>query len=1083
MNARKLLFSLTVLLVWLVPASAQAAPAPAWKLTAVSLPTNLAPAEASGLTGPMYFPVATNVGAAPSSGPITLSAVLPTGITPISAGGAGNDPTADLPSCVIAAQTVTCTATDPLNPGYWTGMRVGVAISPTASGVLTAEFSVSGGGGVTDTTTVPTQISSTPMPFKVLSFDAPLTTEDGSAATLAGSHPERFTIDLTFPVERPDPATLSGTEHPREISAELPRGLLANPAATAVRCTEAELTSSACPRASQVGTVDIMSLTPGVQPVTSPLYNMVPPPGTPGSFGFDAVGVGIFVHLLGSVRSDGDYGLTGDAKDILARGVNPILSVRTQLWGDPSSSVHDAIRECATPGNCPVDPSEHTGLAFLTLPTECSGLSPVTRVKAKSWEKPELTKEASYELADLQGNPVEIDGCNQLDFEPTIEASPTTDLVDSPSGLDFHLHQPQDFDLESRSSAALKDALVTLPAGMVANPSQASGLAACSPAEVGLVSAVGEAPIRFNKNSVGCPDAAKLGKVVASTPLLEDPLPSDDEGLGALYLAEPFQNPFGSLLAIYLVLDDPKTGTVAKLAGEVVADPVTGQLSTRFEENPQLPLEDVDLDLTGGSRAPLRTPPTCTEHTVAGNFTPWSAPEAPDVPASDAFTPSATPSGAGCPATAAAAPHAPVLDAGTVSPQAGAYSPFVLKLSREDATQEIKGLETLLPAGLSAKLAGVPNCPEAAIAAARAREAPEQGAAELASPSCPAASQVGTVSVAAGAGPTPFHTQGRVYLAGPYKGAPLSAVIVTPAVAGPFDLGAVVVRAALYVDAKSARVRAVSDPLPTILEGIPLDLRTATVQMNRPQFTLNPTSCDPMSIEATATSVFGQAASLSDRFQVGGCGALPFRPKLDMKLLGGTRRGAHPRLRATLTAKPGEANIARASVTLPRTEFLDQGHIRTVCTRVQFAADQCPAGAVYGHVRAFTPLLDEPLEGPVYLRSSDNELPDAVGVLKGPASRPIQIEVSARIDSFRRGIRANFEAVPDAPVSKVVVTMQGGAKGLLINSANLCKVKRKARLATAKMDGQNGKAHDFRPVVKNDCGKRRKQGRAGKKRR
>jgi hypothetical protein len=1053
----------------LAPSQAPAAPAAGWKLTALTLPTNLIPGTKSSIFGPAYYPVATNIGTAPSSGEIVFNATLPAGVTPVDASGVASNPFRPAPTCEdpIVGQTVTCKTEAVVDPGNWVGIKVGVNVDPLATGTLSAEASVEGGGGNLVETTTETTITSTPAPFSFLYFDSSLTGEEGATTTLSGSHPERLTVDLAFPVQKVGTSSLSGTEPPREVIADLPRGVIINPTATPVRCTEAQLTSASCPLASQVGAVTIMTLAGGANPITTPLYNMIPPPGAPGSFGFDAVGVGIFVHLLGSVRSDGDYGLTGTVSDILARPPNPVLSAQTQLWGDPTSPVHDGIRECPTYGDCPLDPSERTDVAMLAMPTECSGEPLVSKVRARSWENPGVFKAAIHETADP------LDGCNQLEFKPSIEVEPTTNLVDSPSGLRFDLHQPQDFTLDGRSTAALKDALVTLPQGMVANPSQAAGLEACSPTEIGLATPLGQSAARFDKDPASCPDAAKLGKVVVSTPLLEDPLPGEG-GLGAVYLAEPFQNPFGSLLAIYIVIDDPETGTVAKLAGKVIPDPVSGQLSTRFEENPQLPLEDIELEFFEGPRAPLRTPPTCTSHTVAANFTPWSSPEAPDAPAADSFTPSAAPGGGACPTSAAAAPHAPVLGAGSLSPQAGAYSPFVLALGRDDGTQEIAGLETVLPPGLSAKLAGVSNCPEAAIAAAKAREAPNQGALEIASPSCPAASRVATVTVAAGAGPSPFYVQGSAYLAGPYKSAPLSLVVITPAVAGPFDLGAVVVRAALHVNPTNARVRAVSDPLPTILQGIPLDLRSATVSTNRPQFTLNPTSCDPMAVQARVTSVFGALASPSSHFQVGGCQALPFKPKLELRLLGGTRRGAHPKLRATLTAKPGEANIARTSVALPRSEFLDQSHIRTVCTRVQFAAEQCPAGAIYGHVRAFTPLLEEPLEGPIYLRSSDNELPDTVGVLRGPPSRPVQIEVAARIDSFKRGIRANFEAVPDAPITKVVVMMNGGRKGLLINSANLCGLKAAARRATVKMDGQNAKAHDFRPLLKNDCAKRRK---------
>jgi hypothetical protein len=312
---------------------------------------------------------------------------------------------------------------------------------------------------------------------------------------------------------------------------------------------------------------------------------------------------------------------------------------------------------------------------------------------------------------------------------------------------------------------------------------------------------------------------------------------------------------------------------------------------------------------------------------------------------------------------------------------------------------------------------------------------------------------------------------GKAYLAGPYKGAPFSLAIVTPALAGPFDLGNVVVRNALYVNPETVQITAKSDPIPTILQGIPLDVRDIRVNVDRPGFTLNPTNCEPMAITAQVTGASGAVANLSNRFQVGECAALGFKPKLKIQLHGGTRRAAYQRLTATVTAKPGEANIARAAVTLPHSEFLAQEHIRTVCTRVQFAADNCPKGSIYGKARAVTPLLDEPLEGPVYLRSSDNPLPDLVVALKGPESQPIEVELAGRTDSVHGGIRNTFDVVPDAPVSKFTLQLFGGKKSLIVNSRDLCQGPKQR--ATVRFSGHNGMVRDFRPVVKNDCGKKK----------
>jgi hypothetical protein len=400
-----------------------------------------------------------------------------------------------------------------------------------------------------------------------------------------------------------------------------------------------------------------------------------------------------------------------------------------------------------------------------------------------------------------------------------------------------------------------------------------------------------------------------------------------------------------------------------------------------------------------------------------------------------------------------------------------------LKLSRADGSQRLAGIEATLPPGLAAKFAGVGTCSEAQIAQAKAREKPNMGALEKASPSCPADSELGSVDVAAGAGPTPFHTQGTAYLAGPYKGAPLSMVIITPAVAGPFDLGAVVVRTALYVDPVSAQGKAVSDPLPQIIEGIPLDVRSIEVKLAREDFTLNPTSCDPMQVAASSLSALGQSTALSSPFQVGGCSSLPFKPKLSLKLKGGTKRTDHPKLIATLKAKPGEANVAKARVKLPPSAFLDQAHIRTVCTRVQFAASACPAGSIYGKAKVTTPIFDYPLAGNVYLRSSSHKLPDLVVDLRGPDYQPIAVELSGKTDSIKGALRNTFEAVPDAPFETARVELFGGKRGLVINSRNLCAHDYRAEV---QLDGQNGKVFDSKPLVRTDCakGRRRHRGHA-----
>jgi hypothetical protein len=1076
-----MLLALAALAAALLPAAAAQGAPPAkaaWLLTATALPSNFTPGvKGSIILGPEYLLHATNVGGAPTSGPVTLTDTLPSGLSVASA-----------PGCTAVSQTLTCTFPGPVGPGEDLEVKIAIDIDPLASGSLLNQAQIEGGGAAPVSVQTTTPVSSSPVPFDFLpGFALPLTEADGAAATLAGSHPYQLSADLGFPTEKA--IGLGGAGHLRDASIDFPPGEIINPAATPVLCTEAELTSEGfpgCPVASQVGTIDVITAgAASPEANTAQLYNMVPPPGQAASLAFDALGIGVFVHLTGGVRSDGDYGITGASADTLALTGHPVFGVRLQLWGDPSGESHDAIRgDCQDSSSlCPVARQKS---ALLTLPGECSGQPLISTAHADSWEQIGAFKSAAYQSSDLAGEPVSISGCNAVPFAPTISVAPTTNLTDSPSGLDVDLHQPQEpphtEPLGGRASAALKDATVTLPAGMSVNPSQADGLGVCTTQQIGFAPSAGE--IHFDKAPNTCPDAAKLGTLEVTTPLLAEyeedgtKLATDPETgapiprplHGSVYLAKPFDNPFGSLLALYLTVEDPQSGTVAKLAGEVIPDPVSGQLTTRFAENPQLPLEDIRLHLFPGARGPLITPPTCATHTTTSELVPWSSPEGLNANPQSSFDTAAAPGGGACPTTPAAAPNAPAFSAGTVSPQAGAYSPFVLKLSREDGSQRLTGIDTVLPPGLTGKLAGIAQCPEAQIAQAQARSHPNEGILERQGPSCPISSELGTVNVGAGAGPTPIHTQGHAYLAGPYKGAPLSLAIITPAIAGPFDLGAVVVRTALYVDPQSARIHAVSDPFPTILDGIPLDLRSVALRMDRPSFILNPTSCDRFAITGAATSALGQAAALSIPFQVGGCPALKFKPKLALKLSGPTKRSGNPALRAVLTMPSAGANVAKASVALPHSEFLDQSHIRTVCTRVQFAAAGgsgagCPPGSVYGKARAITPLLDAPLEGPVFLRSNpEHELPDLVAALHGQ----IEVELIGRIDSAKGGIRTTFEGVPDAPVTKFVLEMQGGKKGLLENSLNLCKSTNRA---TALFDGQNGKVFDFKPVVKNSCRK------------
>jgi hypothetical protein len=893
------------------------------------------------------------------------------------------------------------------------------------------------------------------------SLGASYTKIDGNAERQAGAHPDvtfTFRVPEGEPGENPNfPDKTFPIERPHQIFTDLPVGLIGNPS-VADKCSEGLLkiaqngNAAACPIDAQVGVAEVF----GTTGEKNPVYNIVVPTGKPAMFAFTVLGV--VVKLTPSVRAD-DYGIMIDSGTI-SQGIS-ILGAKVTLWGVPADPAHDAQRFAPQFGGLFYAPPAASTLphqSFLSIATSCPGTAETFSARLDGWKSIGQFDSASFS-SDFDGEPFVNTGCDQLEFETKIEARPTTNLADSPSGLDVKLTIPQNTDPDGYAAAHLKNASVTLPAGMTVNPSSANGLGACSPAGIGLTSPVGQAKAVFNGAPANCPNASKLGTVEINTPLIDHPLK------GTIYLGEQGNNPFSSLLSLYISVEDPKSGITIKLAGQPKPDPVTGQLSVDFQNNPQLPFQELKVNMFTGPRAALKTPMACGQFTTNTTMTPWTSPYGADKNPTDVFAITQGAGGGACLNNDSQAPNRPTFSAGTVDPAAGTYSPFVMRLARANGTAPIKAIDATLPKGLIGKLAGIPYCSDAALAAA----ATKPGKAEQAAPSCPALSRVGSVNVGAGAGSNPVHVAGSAYLAGPYKGAPLSLAIVTPAVAGPFDLGTVVVRNALHINPETTQIRAVSDPIPAILQGIPLDIRSIALNMDRPSFTLNPTSCDPTAVTGSATSLFGGAAALSDRFQVGGCAALGFRPKLALSLKGGTARSQFPALKATLTARPGDANIAKAVVSLPRSEFLAQEHIRTVCTRVQFAANACPPASVYGKATAWSPLLDQPLSGPVYLRSSSNKLPDLVADLNGQ----IRVALAGRIDSVNGGIRSSFELVPDAPVSKFVLEMQGGKKGLLVNSRNLCKSVNKADVS---LTGQNGKAADSTPVLSNSCKKKARKG-------
>jgi hypothetical protein len=878
------------------------------------------------------------------------------------------------------------------------------------------------------------------------SVGAAATNGDGTAVTQAGSHPFAYAVKFKF---RTNPAGQVEGGDPRDIIADLPPGLVGDPFAVP-RCTREQFEGSFanCPDETQVGVLHVNIPEAGFGATTVPVFNLVPSPGVAAQIG--ASGANLNVLQGATVRTGEGYGISIDSFNV----PNAISEAEEVIWGVPADPSHDGERSLNVISHGGSASSAAPRLPFLTLPTSC-GSSPEITISADSKLNPGVFTSQTAPFKDVGGNPAPLTGCDAVPFGPSISSTPTARGGEESSGLDFQLTLPNE-GLLNRTGVTESEpekTEVTLPAGVTVNPSAANGIAGCSEAQ--FAQATGEA-------GSGCPDAAKVGTLVAKTPLLEEAIE------GSVYLAQPHQNKFGSLLALYIVASVRDRGVLIKQAGQVQADPATGQLTTTFDGLPPLPYSSFEFDLREGPRAPLITPQACGEYTTVARLYPFSAPEAPVVRTAP-FKITSGAGGSACAPNEAALPNRPGFEAGTVVPVAATYSPFVFRVSRSDGQQRFASLQATLPVGLVGKLAGVPYCPESGIATASSRTGEGGGAQELASPSCPAASQVGIVNVAAGAGPNPYYVQGKVYLAGPYKGAPLSLEVITPAVAGPFDLGSVAVRTALSVDLFTAQIHAQSDPLPTILHGIPLDVRTVSLQMERPEFTLNPTNCGAKTVAGSLTTLTGQSASLASPFAVTGCEGLEFAPQLQISLKGSTKRSGHPALKAVLTYPKGSgyANISRAQVGLPHSEFLDQGNIRTVCTQPQLKSGTCPPGSIYGQATAYTPLLDKPLTGPVYLGTGfGHKLPDLVAELNGQ----IRVLIHGKVDTDKQdGIRNTFEAVPDAPVSKFVLEMKGGKKGLLENSTNICKGTHEAEV---RFTAQNGKVEAFEAPLASSCKKK-----------
>jgi hypothetical protein len=914
--------------------------------------------------------------------------------------------------------------------------------------------------------------------------------EDGSVDHRAGSHPYRITttVNLNLAGESPgEPGVPFSDGDLRELRIDLPPGSIENPAVIS-RCTLTQfhtprsspyetpsLSGESCPEGSQIGVATVTSSHAG-GPRTFGVFNLEPPPGAPSEIGLNPYGSPVVfvaeVHQVG-----GEYQLSERAQAIPQQV--DISGLRITLWGTPGDISHNFER-----GNClneaePASPWDNgcgnetvrksPRLAYLTLPSNCSEPL-VYGVSATSWQQPGTVVRSQFTRFN-EGEPVRLEGCGGVGFSGAAQAFVVNPRASSPSGFDFDLNVGTDGLVQPTglNPATVRKAVVTLPEGMTINPSVGAGLLGCSPAQY-AAETVSSPP------GAACPNGSKIGEFTVQSPLFENAIE------GGVFLAAPFDNPFGTLIGLYLVAKSSERGILVKVPGKLDADPGTGSLVATFEGLPQLPYTDLKIEFREGQRSPLATPAVCGAFDTQVSLTPWSG-TGTEVRAS--LSTPITGGVEGLPCPQGTPPFNPQAQAGSINSQAGAYTPFYIHLTRKDTEQEITSYSTVLPPGLTGDIAGIPYCSNEAIEAARHAG----GFEEQEHPSCPADTQIGHTVSGYGVGPALEYQPGGLYLAGPFHGSTFSIVAIDSATVGPFDLGTVVVRSAIDVDPQNAQVSldsTGSDPIPHIIDGIPIHLRDIRIYISKSHFTDNPTSCEPLKVQSRltgsgasfATSADDSTAAADSPYQAFGCGSLPFKPTLRLRLRGGTRRGDFPELRAEVKPRAGDANISSAKVTLPASEFLEQRHIKTICTLPLFAAEKCPAGSVYGSAQAFSPLLAQPLEGPVYLRSApERKLPDLVADLHG-GGLGLRIEVVGHIDSVHGGLRATFEGAPDAPVSRFVMILKGGKQGLLVNSQNLCGAK---QLGDALFVGHNNAGIQLRPGIEVNCKSKKKQGKKTKK--
>jgi hypothetical protein len=852
--------------------------------------------------------------------------------------------------------------------------------------------------------------------------------EGATPDSQAGDHPYQATVTFALNATTDASAGVVPVGYAKDVAVQLPPGFVGDPNATPHCSQPILIQTSFCPNDTVIGVAHVRIVVGIARDMFLPVYNMSPSGGQLALFAFHIPNPSenVFIHV--HVRAAGDYGVTATITDIPQSG--PLLLSTLTLWGVPPDPSHDPFRGSFVPetrspgtgclimetgasrGTCPSDTPPR---ALLTNPTLCDGRSLSTTLALDSWESPgPLQASGPPDLSDPawqtgQAASPALAGCERLAFDPSLRLTSETTRVDTPTGYELDLRVPQTDSPHGLATPELRHATVTLPAGVAISPAAADGLQGCTPEQIAL----------HSEAAVSCPDASKLATVTVSSPALPRGADGAEGTLGGfLYLGQAPAGPIsGPPYMVYLTVAG--YGLTVKLAGQVVPNPATGQLTTTFAENPPLPFDDLRLAFFGGPRAALSNPPACGSYTTASQLTPFSSAVA--ATPSSSFTTSWDGAGAPCPSPM---PFGPSFAGGTTGTSAGAFTTFALNVSRVDGQQLLSGISLTTPPGLLGMLSHVQLCREPQAA---------QG-------TCPAVSRIGTVTAAAGSGPDPLHVSGLVYLTGRYRGAPFGLSVVVPAVAGPFNLGNVIVRSAIAVDPHTAQLTVSSDPLPQMVgeSGVPVRLRSVSVAIDRPGFIFNPTSCAPLSVNGTLVSNRGAAVPVSSPFQLGGCRALAFHPSFSASTSARSSKAYGASLDVRVASTPGQANIAKVDVQLPPTLPARLSTLQQACSAAQFDTNPagCPAASVVGIATAHTPVLNAPLTGPVYLVSHGGAaFPDLIVVLQGEG---ITVELVGATDIKHGLTYSRFETLPDAPVDSFELELPQSPHSALGAFASLC---------------------------------------------